>query len=104
MTIISNTIVATVKKIVREEPQFLSSIVLTNLMDDGMLLFLSIEINQTVKKKYCSERLQLIGRKVDALVPTRKDTLSWMLSVTQNGIVIDTCFGGNASNPEIGFV
>jgi len=71
------------------------------LQDDFQFLLISLEC-EMLPKLTQDERREL-GRKINRLMPTRDDELTWMLNFTSSRKVEDSYFGGDSRSPEIGF-
>lgn len=66
------------------------------IQDDGLCLLITVAIDQYMDTDVMPA-LQQMASTLRGLMPVRSEDFAWMVALTREGEVVESCFGGNSA-------
>lgn len=74
------------------------------IQDDWCFLLVLVEFEPATAKSEIQSRLLLAQRIMNKKIPDRHGAYSWMVNAMQEGVVVESVFGGDATSPSSGLL
>ncbi|WCM91430.1 hypothetical protein M5C99_13540 [Acidovorax sp. NCPPB 2350] len=74
------------------------------IQDDWKLLLVSIVFDPMVKKSEIQRELILAQELASGIIPSRHGDYTWMINAVQEGVVVESIFGGDSASPSSGML
>lgn len=97
--IMNDDLACSILDLLSEESVFPRNLLRYEIQDDGLCLLITVPIDRYMDSDVMSGLRQMAST-LRGLIPGRSGDFSWMVALTDEGAVVESCFGGNSAIPD----